>query len=209
MRDIRRCPVCGAYVEVEVHCGAPTAAVLDGATRLKISKLLSLALRHSPRVLGIELDGEGWADLNALAEGMRRAGLPASPQVLKAVAQLDDKGRFEIRGGRVRARYGHTIKVHIRYEVDSDTPLLYHGTAIHVLPSILSQGILPMRRLYVHLAVDVETACLNARRRQNPAVVEVDADCVRKSGNPIYKAAEKIRLTPHVPPTCVRRWTTC
>lgn len=144
-----------------------------------------------------------------MVEGLRRAGLPASPQVLKAVAQLDDKSRFEIRDGRVRARYGHTIKVQIRYEVDIDTQLLYHGTALYVLPSILSQGILPMRRLYVHLAVDVETACLNARRRQNPAVVEVNADCVRKSGNPIYKATEKIRLTPYVPPTCVKKWAIC
>jgi len=46
-------------VEEERHCGRPAAAVLEGRTRLKISKLLSLALRHDPSALGLRLDKEG------------------------------------------------------------------------------------------------------------------------------------------------------
>lgn len=38
----------------------------------RISKYISLILRHKPEVIGIKLDTHGWADVNALLAGISR-----------------------------------------------------------------------------------------------------------------------------------------
>ena len=38
----------------------------------RISKYISLILRHKPEVIGIQLDAHGWADVNALLAGISR-----------------------------------------------------------------------------------------------------------------------------------------
>ena len=40
----------------------------------RISKYISLILRHKPEVIGIQLDAHGWADVNALLAGISAAG---------------------------------------------------------------------------------------------------------------------------------------
>jgi putative RNA 2'-phosphotransferase len=205
MRGIYRCTVCGSFVEEDRHCGRPAALVLEGATRLRISKLLSLALRHDPSALGLKIDREGWADVDAVLKGLERAGFRIDAAVLKALVELDDKGRFELQNGKIRARYGHSIDVSINYPEDATSATLYHGTSQDFLPSILREGILPMKRRYVHLAVDVETACINAARRPRPVVLAVDAQCLRRRGYRVYVASHKIRLVQYVPPECIEK----
>jgi putative RNA 2'-phosphotransferase len=206
---VYRCAVCGRFVEEDRHCGYPAAPVLEGAMRLKISKLLSLALRHDPSALGLKIDREGWAEVDAVLKGLERAGFRVDAVVLKALVELDDKGRFELRNGKIRARYGHSIDVSISYPEDATSAALYHGTSQDFLPSILREGILPMKRRYVHLAVDVETACLNAARRPRPVVLAVDAQCLRRRGYRVYIASHKIRLVQYVPPECIEKKVTC
>jgi len=209
MRGIYRCAVCGRFVEEDRHCGRPAALVLEGAMRLRISKLLSLSLRHDPSALGLKIDREGWADVDAVLKGLERAGFRVDAAVLKALVELDDKGRFELQNGKIRARYGHSIDVSISYPEDATSAALYHGTSQDFLPAILREGILPMKRRYVHLAVDVETACLNAARRPRPVVLAVNAQCLRRRGYRVYIASHKIRLVQYVPPECVEKIVTC
>ena len=38
----------------------------------RISKYISLILRHKPEVIGIQLDAHGWADVNALLAGISK-----------------------------------------------------------------------------------------------------------------------------------------
>ncbi|AFA39262.1 RNA:NAD 2''-phosphotransferase [Pyrobaculum oguniense TE7] len=204
-----KCAVCGAYTEEAVHCGEASLLLLDGATRLRISKLLSLALRHNPSVLGITLDSHGWAEIGAVLRGLEKFGLPVSEEPLRALVVADDKGRFEIAGGKIRARYGHSIDVDIEYEIDETSTTLYHGTTADNLPSIKALGILSMKRKFVHLAADVDTACVNAARRPSPIVIEVDAECLRSSGVVIYIGSRKIRLAKYVPQSCIKRVFQC
>jgi putative RNA 2'-phosphotransferase len=209
VRGIYRCAVCGRFVEEDRHCGCPAALVLEGAIRLRISKLLSLALRHDPSALGLKIDREGWAEVDAVLKGLERAGFRIDVAVIKALAELDDKGRFELQNGKIGSRYGHSIDVSISYPEDATSATLYHGTSLDFLPAMLREGILPMKRRYVHLAVDVETACLNAARRPRPVVLAVDAQCLRRRGYRVYIASHKIRLVQYVPPQCVEKKVTC
>ena len=40
----------------------------------KISKYMSMILRHRPETIGITLDEHGWAEVDALIEGIRNTG---------------------------------------------------------------------------------------------------------------------------------------
>ncbi len=46
-----------------------------GKDLVRISRFLSLVLRHDPGRIGLELDREGWASVADLAERARLAGL--------------------------------------------------------------------------------------------------------------------------------------
>ena len=39
---------------------------------MKLSKYISLILRHKPEVIGIELDEHGWANVNELIRGINK-----------------------------------------------------------------------------------------------------------------------------------------
>jgi putative RNA 2'-phosphotransferase len=41
---------------------------------LKISKFLSLVLRHQPNKIGLTLDAQGWADIDELSVKMNQHG---------------------------------------------------------------------------------------------------------------------------------------
>ena len=117
---------------------------------------------------------------------------------------LDPKGRFEVRNGRIRARYGHTFPVMIDFEEDKEVRRLYHGTAVENLNSILKEGIKPMRRNYVHLSLTVDDALEVGRRHSsNVVVLEVDTECLRARGLKVYKASSRVYVTPYVPPECI------
>ena len=58
------------------------------------SKLMSLALRHKPGELGITLEENGWADVNALIRGMNMAGHMVSLDDIQTIVRLNDKQRF-------------------------------------------------------------------------------------------------------------------
>lgn len=43
---------------------------------IKVSKLMSLVLRHKPETIGINLDENGWADIKELINRIRNNGFP-------------------------------------------------------------------------------------------------------------------------------------
>jgi len=206
-RSIYKCPVCGKFVEDKYHCNRPAKLVVNPRERIKISKLLSGILRHFPKEYGIELDAEGWTEIKILVKEIKRRRRDLSwitEDVVKAIALLDPKGRFEIREGKIRARYGHTINVKVDYQEDLTSKLLYHGTVRRFLDNILKEGLKPMKRRWVHLSLTKEDAFLVGRRHGSDVVILIiDCDCLRKKGIKIYIASKTVRLASYVPPECI------
>ena len=68
-------------------------------------RTLSYALRHSPREFFLEVDADGWADLDCVVLAMRYAR-PAWTQLsvedIRRLAGPSDSARFEIAGGIAR-----------------------------------------------------------------------------------------------------------
>ena len=113
---------------------------------------------------------------------------------------MDPKGRFEVRDGRIRARYGHSFPVELGYEPTGSPPgILYHGTSIDRVQRILAEGLKPMKRLYVHLSADTGTACETGARHGVPVVVVVDTSVLKRLGVEIYRASPLVYLAEHVP----------
>ncbi len=74
---------------------------------IKLSKFLSLILRHQPERFALELDDEGWASLSEVMEILR--GLPnfrwatrADVMVVVEEGSGDGKRRFQVEGKRIR-----------------------------------------------------------------------------------------------------------
>jgi len=112
--------------------------------------------------------------------------------------------RFELAGGRIRARYGHS-----RPEVAAPAPapppvLLYHGTSPAAAARILAEGLRPMRRRYVHLAVDPATARrVGARHAKEPRLLGVRAAAAAAAGVRFFPAVPGIWLADPVPPAFI------
>lgn len=83
---------------------------------LKLSKIISLALRHTPEKYNIILDNSGWSDVNTLLTNIAK-----NHSEYNGIAYVDlisainssDKKRHEINEQRIRALYGHTINTSI------------------------------------------------------------------------------------------------
>lgn len=198
----------GGYSEDPSKCPGGVETSLPGELRVKLSKLVSGILRHFPESYGVKVDGKGWASIDELVTALRK--LPGYRWVerwhIEALAALDPKGRFEVSGGKIRARYGHTIKVEVEPLPGEPPRLLYHGTVSSNLPSIKAKGILPMRRLKVHLSPTPEIAVEVGRRHGGDVVVlEVDVECLKEKGLKPAMASKVVYVVDWVPPDCIRR----
>lgn len=163
-------------------------------------KFLSLILRHKPETIGITLDEYGWADVQNLLKGMSKSH-PIDMAMLEKIVETDNKQRFSFNAdhSKIRANQGHSIHVDVELETCAPPDCLYHGTAERFVFSILSKGLLPSGRLYVHLSKDKETAVSVGKRHGLPVVFKVDAKTMYQDGYVFYLSANGVWLTKSVP----------
>ena len=172
----------------------------------RISKYMSLILRHKPEVIGIKLDAHGWADVDALLAGISRR-YPIDRDILEEIVRTDGKQRYSFNEDRtkIRANQGHSIQVDVELPVTEPPETLYHGTAERFAASIEAQGLLPRNRLYVHLSPDAETAEKVGRRHGKPVIYLVNAGQMRRDGYLFYLSVNGVWLTKEVPARYLKR----
>ena len=162
----------------------------------KLSKFLSLVLRHAPERFGLKLDPFGWA---AIDDVLRAKPSVTRESLLRVVAD-NDKQRFAISedGKRIRANQGHSVKVALDLESEEPPAKLFHGTVERFLPAIREKGLKSMKRHHVHLSHDVETAKKVARRRGEPVILTVDAATMHANGLTFFRSKNGVWLTDKV-----------
>ena len=170
----------------------------------KLSKQMSYVLRHHPEALGLQLDPEGFVDVEELAEAMNSTGKFERPITVKdfeRVIAQGDKQRYEIRDGMIRAMYGHTVES-VVVQTEAEPPdMLYHGTPRRNVEKILKEGLKPMQRQYVHCSPTVEWAKrVGGRRDSKPAVLLVHAKESYAAGVPFYTCNDQVWLSGPIPP---------
>lgn len=163
----------------------------------RVSRYLSLILRHKPEVAGIELDKHGWAKVSELLPAMK-----IDMETLEEIVRTDEKGRYSFNDdhSKIRANQGHSIDVDVELERQYFMPaVLYHGTSWKNVDSIMKTGINSGGRKYVHLSGDKETALKVGKRHGKPVVLEIDTFRMHINGFIFYKSKNGVYLTEHVP----------
>lgn len=166
----------------------------------KTSKYMSLILRHHPEAIGITLDEHGWADTDALIDGISRTH-SMNRKILEEIVRTDEKQRYSFNEDRtkIRANQGHSIPVDVELSQAQPPDVLYHGTGEKFAASIENGGLIPKSRLYVHLSKDYQTAVKVGSRHGRPVVFIVDSASMHKDGHPFYLSANGIWLVKSVP----------
>ncbi len=169
---------------------------------VRLSKFLSLVLRHQPEKAGLTLDASGWVEVEALLRGCNAAGVSLTRPLLERLVAESDKQRFAFSEDRqrIRANQGHSVDVDLAYEPVTPPDILYHGTADRFLDSIRTRGLVRGNRHHVHLSADYAVAVEVGRRHGRPVVFDVAAERMHADGHRFFRSANGVWLTEQVPP---------
>lgn len=163
----------------------------------KLSVFISLVLRHKPEAAGICLDEHGWADVDELLKGINDTGRTIDMDILEEIVRTDNKQRYSFNEDKtlIRANQGHSIPVDVELEEKKPPQYLFHGTAERFLDAVMTEGLKPMSRLYVHLSMDKETAVKVGKRHGKPVVLKIRAEEMYNDGSKFYLSANGVWLT--------------
>lgn len=167
----------------------------------KISKFLSLVLRHKPGAIGLQLDQAGWASISELIEKAGKSGVRMTSELIRQVVATSDKQRFSISadGSRIRANQGHSVPVDLGLQATVPPERLYYGTAIRNLNVIRQENIRRGGRTHVHLSQDEATARNVGKRHGSPVVLTIMAREMAGVGFTFFRSVNGVWLTEWVP----------
>ncbi|WP_027378665.1 RNA 2'-phosphotransferase [Chryseobacterium daeguense] len=166
----------------------------------KTSKFLSYVLRHHPELIGLNLDENGWADVEELIAKSTNDSQGFTFEELDEIVETNDKKRFIFNEDktRIRANQGHSIEIDLALKPQQPPEFLYHGTAQTNIDSILEKGIEKRNRQHVHLSQDKETATKVGMRHGKPVILIVEAGKMFADGIEFYLSDNNVWLTDFV-----------
>jgi putative RNA 2'-phosphotransferase len=168
---------------------------------VRISKFLSLALRHKPEAIDISLDASGWTEVDKLLQQMNLNGFLITKEILKHIVDTNEKKRFTFNQNEtlIRASQGHSVEIELGYSKKQPPEILFHGTAESSIASILESGLTKQSRHHVHLSVEIKTASNVGHRYGKPVILAIEALQMFNDGFDFYLSDNGVWLTDHVP----------
>lgn len=165
---------------------------IQSSNLINRGKKLSYLLRHDT---SYAFDEHGWCEVSDLV-----ANHGFTMEELREIVATNNKRRYEFSEDmtRIRARQGHSIQVDVELEETNPPDVLYHGTARGFADSIMKQGILKGKRLYVHLSPTVKTAIKVGQRHGEPVVLTIDAKRMSDNGIKFFLSRNGVWLTEFV-----------
>jgi putative RNA 2'-phosphotransferase len=168
-----------------------------------LSRVVSHALRHEPWLYELELDNEGWASVDQLLTSLRENGgewKSIDRDRLERMIKGGAKRRHELDCNRIRALYGHSVPGRISRSPANPPDRLFHGTAPETWSVIQADGLRPMRRQFVHLSANRETALSVGRRKSSrPVLLVIEAAAASAAGTKFYEGNGLVWLADGVP----------
>lgn len=155
-------------------------------------KKLSYLLRHDT---SYAFDEHGWREVSDLV-----ANHGFTMEELREIVATNNKQRYEFSEDMacIRARQGQSIQVDVELAETTPPDVLYHGTAKAFIGSIMKQGILKGKRLYVHLSTTIDIATKVGERHGEPVVLAIDAKRMSEDGNKFFLSRNGVWLTEFV-----------
>jgi putative RNA 2'-phosphotransferase len=169
---------------------------------IKISKFLSLILRHKPESIGVSISPHGWVKIDELIKAAQKHRIDLTKKLIDEVITTNDKQRFTYSsdGESIRANQGHSVNIELELEPIKPPDILYHGTAVQFVKNIRKKGLLKMNRQHVHLSLLKKTAYDVGKRHGKPIILTIDAQRMTQNGYEFYLSKNGVWLTKHVPP---------
>lgn len=168
--------------------------IFNKEQRTYYSKRLAYYLRHSGQP-----DENGWVRLES---AISFCGV--SVDCIIEIVQMDDKNRFEISNGLIRARNGHSGKIEINPGLVKTIPpeTLYHCTTEAALEQIKTTGLIPMSRQYVQLSEsqDVAYKAASRHKKYGPVLLKIKAKQAAEQGYQFFVTTNGVWQTKHISP---------
>ncbi len=166
-------------------------------------RTLTGILRHFPEEFGLEMDINGWIAVEDIVTSVRRRNHRAKwlrPEHIIALAKTDEKGRYQLMNGRIRATYGHSKEVILDLPTDNIPDTLYYPSSEEEAVILLETGIRHSDRAKVHLS-DTKISAVEAgkHRVSKPVILKVDAANAIKNGVVIQRAGKHVYITDFIP----------
>ena len=168
---------------------------------VKISKFLSLVLRHKPESIGLKLDENGWAFVDDLLVRSKERFRNLNKDVLFEVVEKNNKKRFALNDDntKIRASQGHSVNIDLSLKPIEPPNYLFHGTSTKNWELIKNIGLKKQNRQFVHLSKDKQTAINVGRRHGTPVVLKIMAKEMYNDGFKFYLSENLVWLTDSVP----------
>jgi len=171
----------------------------------RISKLLSLMLRHRPDEFGLNLDEYGFAPVDEIVEALQQRYAEVTKEDVCELVEGSGQRRFEIRDEAIRALYAHSFYVEMDGEPMDPPESLYMACEAPAARKMKEEGIKPADRFYLHLSLSKEAAESRTRRLEAPCVIEIlarEAHGAEGAEIEFYSRGEVV-LTREIPPDFV------
>ena len=175
----------------------------------RVSKFISLVLRHKPQEANLVLDKYGYAKVTELVAGVKKKYPEFNKDILIKIVETDEKQRYSFNdnGKLIRANQGHSFPVDLGLEAQQPPLLLFHGTSTKYLDSIMEKGIISKSRQYVHLSKDVDTAhTVGLRHGAGTVILVVSAEQMWKDGYKFFLSDNGVWLVDEVPTKYFTLW---
>lgn len=162
----------------------------------KASRKLSFILRHKPEDFNISMDEYGQVSIKEVLKALN-----ISRDEFNEIVENDEKGRYFIKGDKVFAVQGHSIKgLKVPMKKLETSNNFFHGTKTEILNIIMKEGLKPQSREFAHLSKDIETAKNVANRRKgNSVILKIDGQGLINSEIEVFEAINGVILTKTVP----------
>ncbi len=144
--------------------------------RRRISKLLSLILRHHPDEFGLNMDEYGYMPLDEVVEAVQQRYSAVEEEDIRDLIETSRQRRFEIVGDRIRALYGHTFFVEMDGEPMDPPESLFLCVSAAQVRRMKEEGLHSEDRSYLHLSPTREIAESRSGAVDDPCIVEVYAE---------------------------------
>jgi len=169
-----------------------------------LGRILALVLRHAPEKFNVEMDINGWVNVRELSDSIskqRRHYHWLRGWHFSAIANADEKGRYQVEGEMIRATYGHSIELELDLPTDDIPEGLYWPCEEDQVETIMELGITAGDRKHVHLSKTISNAMEAGHVRiSRPAILEVDTLRAIAEGHIIWRAGKTVFLCEGMPP---------
>lgn len=166
--------------------------------RTRVSKAMSLLLRHKARDECVTITDDGYVRIDDLLAWLSGSvPFQVCRKDIEQVVAENSKQRFKIEGDSVRANQGHSMDgIHVDMEPYQGLGPLFHGTYMRFRESIANTGLSRMSRQHIHMvSPDPDGKWATMIRKDVDLIIAVNYERAVERGHTFMRSSNGVILT--------------